>query len=86
MHLMKVFMGNGYFCSLIRSASAPKPPGEHDGEREEERLPTVHLALVSGNEEREEERPPTVHLALVSGSGRESQVDFDDELESLKCT
>ena len=51
-HLMKAFVGNGYPWSLIRSASATKPPRERDGEREEERTPTVHLPYVAGVSER----------------------------------
>ena len=47
-HLMKAFMGNGYLCSFIHSVSAAKPLREHDGEREEERPPTVHLPYVAG--------------------------------------
>ena len=52
---MKAFMGNDYPRSFICSASAARPPREHDGERaEEERPPTVHLPYVAG---------------VVSGSG-----------------
>ena len=51
-HLMKAFRGNGYPRSFIRSASASKPPREHDGEREEERPPTVHLPYVASVSER----------------------------------
>ena len=46
-HLVKAFVGNGYLCSFIRSASTAKPPREHDGEREEERPSTVHLPYVA---------------------------------------
>ena len=47
-HLMKAFMGNVYPRSFIRSASAAKLPREHDGEREGDRSPTVHLPYVAG--------------------------------------
>ena len=45
---MKAFMGNGYLRSFIRSASAARPPREHNKEREEEKPPTVHLPYVAG--------------------------------------
>ena len=51
-HLMKAFMRNGYPRSFIRFASAAKPWGEQDGEREEDRSPTVHLFYVAGVTER----------------------------------
>ena len=47
-HIMKDFIGNGYPRSFIRSASAARPPREHDGERGVERPPTVHLPYVDG--------------------------------------
>ena len=46
---MKAFMWNGYPRSFIRSAASPR---EHNGEREEERPPTVHLPYVAGVSER----------------------------------
>ena len=44
---MKDFMGNGYPCSFIHSASVDKTPREKD-EREEERPLTVHFLYVVG--------------------------------------
>ena len=49
---MKAFKGNGYPQSFIHSASAAKAPREHDGEREEERPPIVHLPYIAGVSER----------------------------------
>ena len=40
--------GNSYPHSFICSASAFSPPRKHDGEREEEKPPTVHLTYVAG--------------------------------------
>ena len=42
-NLMKAFVGNGYVCSFICSASASRPSKDKEGEREEESPPTVHL-------------------------------------------
>ena len=49
---MKAFVGNGYPHSFIRYALAPKVPREDEGEREEERPPTVRLPYVTGISER----------------------------------
>ena len=45
---MKAFMGNGYPCSFICSASLVRAPREDDGEREEERPPTAPLPYIAG--------------------------------------
>ena len=76
---MKAFMGNGYPCSFIHSASAARAPRENDGEREEERPPTVPLSYVADVSEWIrtvckdcnikvvfKSRPPSVHSSLRS--------------------
>ena len=65
---MKAFMGNGYPRSFIRSASAAKPPKEHDGKREEDR-PTVHLPYVAGISERIRRVCKDFNIRVVFRSG-----------------
>ena len=46
------FNGNSYPCSFIHSAFAARAPMEDNGEREEEKLPTLHLPYIAGFSER----------------------------------
>ena len=65
---MKAFMENGYPHSFIRSASAAKPPREHDGEKEEDRPPTVHLPYIGGVSEQIRKVCKDFNVRAVFGS------------------
>ena len=66
---MKAFVRNGYPRPFIRSASAARPSREHDGEREEERPPTVYLPYVAGISERIRRVCTDFHIRAVFKSG-----------------